>query len=81
MTHVGGVPHNFVLDFLPSLQALFDEYLRAQTQTLGGEVPQLLFIVSEAGPESSERKGGTQNDWIADCLRSIQCRLNSGHGS
>lgn len=51
--HVGGISDNLILDFLPSLQTLLDQDLRAQTERLGAQVPQLFFVVGETGSKTS----------------------------
>jgi hypothetical protein len=48
-TYVGGIPHNLVLDFLPSFQTLLNQDLGTETQTPSGQIPQFLLIMGETG--------------------------------
>ena len=48
------VPDHLVLDFLPALQGFLHENLRGERESLGTEFLELLVILAEAGPETSE---------------------------
>jgi hypothetical protein len=63
---VCGITDDLVLELLPSLETLLDQDLRAETETLGGEITELLLVLGKSRSESSEGEGGTEDDRVAD---------------
>ena len=73
---VVAVAHDLVLDLLPALERLFDEYLRRVRERLVRQRVQLLVVVAEARSESAERIGRADNDRVAQFVRDA---LGLGH--
>ena len=67
---VVGVAHNLELDLLVALDALLDQHLmhRREGKAVLHQIAQLLFVVGEAAACAAERKGGTQDDRVADLV-------------
>ena len=63
-----GIAHHLKLDLLIALDALLDQYLMngREEQGVAHHLTQLLLIVDKATTRTTERKGGTQYDRIAD---------------
>jgi len=46
-THIGSISNDLVLDLLPPLETLLHKNLGTQTEGLGTQIPQFLFIMGE----------------------------------
>lgn len=79
-THIGSITNDFILDLFPALQTLFNQDLRRKTQTLGGQVSELLFVVGESGTETTEGKGGSDDDRVTDFGGSVESCLDGRNG-
>jgi hypothetical protein len=80
VTHISSIAHDLVFNLFPPLQTLFNQHLRAQRQTLGREVAQLFLVVCETGTETAERKGGTEDDGVANLGGGVERGLDGGDG-
>ena len=71
------VPHNLVLDFFPSGDASFNKYLAdaGKTESVGKNLNQLFFIVSDTAAASAKGVSRTQNDRITDLVGEINTSL------
>ena len=62
---VEAVAHHFILHFFPAFQALFDQDLRRERESLLGQFVEFGFVVAKARTESAERVGRADNHGIA----------------
>ena len=71
------VTHYFVLYFLISFYALFNEYLMngRKLKSVFHYFPEFFLIVGESAACSSEGKGGTENDGISDLFGNLKTML------
>ena len=71
---VKAVAHHLVLNLFPTLQRFFDEHLGREREGFLCQLVQFLFIVAEAGAETTQCVGSTDDDGIAkvcSCLASL----------
>ena len=61
---VEAVAHYFILHFFPALQALFDQNLRRERESLLGQFVEFGLIVAKSRSESAQRVGRTNNHGI-----------------
>ena len=66
---VPAVTDDLVLDLLPALHTLLDEYLWTCRKRLAAERLELIVVLSEARSETAESVGGTNDDGISDRVR------------
>ena len=64
-TVVETVAHHFILHFFPALEALFHQHLRREGKGLFGQHIQFSLVVAEAGAQTAQSIGGTEDDGIA----------------
>ena len=62
---VEAVAHHFILHFFPALQALFDQNLRGERESLLGQFVEFGLIVAKSRSESAQCVGRTNNHGIA----------------
>ncbi len=67
---VRAVAHDLELDFLVSLDGLFDQHLmhRRQTERVGADLDQFLLIVGKSAAGAAQREGRTQDNRVPDML-------------
>ena len=65
------VAHHLILYLLPSLERLFDKHLWRERECFFCLLEQLLFIIAEARPKSSEGVCCTQDNRIAEVISSL----------
>mmetsp|Transcript_14734 Transcript_14734/g.41039 ORF Transcript_14734/g.41039 Transcript_14734/m.41039 type:complete len:570 (-) Transcript_14734:1054-2763(-) len=70
-TIVISITDNLVLNFLPSLHALFDKNLRGCRQGFICHVSKVIFIVAHSTSKTSESKGRSNHERISDILGSF----------
>ena len=70
-----GIAHDFVLDFLIALNALFHKNLmnRGEDKGIFHDFPELFFIARETAAGAAQGKGGPKNHRVSDFL----CRLDT----
>ena len=73
------VADDLELDLFPALERLLHQHLRCEGEGLGGRGDELRLIVAEAGTQSTEGEGRTDDDGIADIRRRL-FRLFEGFG-
>ena len=67
-TVVKAVTHHFIFHLFPSLERLFDQYLRRERESLLTERNQFLLIVTKTAAEASECICGTHDDRVAQLI-------------
>mmetsp|Transcript_788 Transcript_788/g.1341 ORF Transcript_788/g.1341 Transcript_788/m.1341 type:complete len:332 (+) Transcript_788:1885-2880(+) len=77
-TVVPAVPDDFVLDLLPAAEVLVDEDLVGSGESLLGELHELVIVGGEARSEPSKGKCSTDEDGVADFVRSLLGLLDVG---
>ncbi len=77
---VVGVPDDFVLEFLPSLERLVHQDLRAAGQRLADDLEQLVVVVRETRTQTTQRVGRPHEHWVAQSPPDLQ-RLNRRHNN
>lgn len=71
-TYICRVTNNFVLEFLPTLHAPFDQDLRTETETLRREITQFVRVVCETRAETTQREGRPQDDGVSNLFSSSE---------
>lgn len=77
---IGGIPNDLVLNFLPSLEGLFNQDLGTQTEGFGTEVSKFFPVMSETRSKSSKRERRSNNDGVTNLFGSVQSALDTGYG-
>lgn len=61
-TVVPAIPNNFILNLLPTLHTLLNQYLRTSSKCLATQLGQLLHILGETRTQTTESIGSSNND-------------------
>ena len=77
---VEAVAHHFILHFFPALQALFDQNLRRERESLLGQFVEFGLIVAKSRSESAQRVSRTDNHGITQRFGCAACIFQRFHG-
>mmetsp|Transcript_18061 Transcript_18061/g.42645 ORF Transcript_18061/g.42645 Transcript_18061/m.42645 type:complete len:263 (+) Transcript_18061:2073-2861(+) len=75
-TVVISIAHNFILDFLPPLHALFDEDLRSNRECLAGHLTKVGFVLADTTSKSTKSKGRADHEGESNLLGSFKGFIN-----
>lgn len=77
---VVGIADHLVFDLLPALERLLDKDLRGEGQGASGHVSELFLVVGEAGAETTQGIGSSDNDGVSDLFGSVESLLDGTDG-
>ena len=75
-TYIRAITNDLVLEFLPALHTALNEELRTQTETLGGQISEFVWVVGKTATKTTQCVGSTKDDGIADDFCCLECGID-----